>query len=1628
MICDAEVYASPNPNLQALYMESKWSSYSRADPAVPRLAQEQTLQDMNVIGKPSYDATHTTRRNLGHPADHVFAHSVGLIKDWARWFIPDATEISSILQTENQFQALVNSVWPNWVEVSDEWLQNYRSNPASKLVDDMASTQGAGAFLAENRNRPLGCRMPELRFCTQDIDCTRDSFGLAKLKCLLNYNRIGQDGFFDVSILDRKNSSGTKDQLYGICAEQGTCYQHKHCEEEEEKSMCMEDGFCGAPELLFTNKLNSAVNIQIFSSECSVDTSRVSVSEAIPDFAQANGMCSFRNWYHYLNDSQAARLTNGVLLEQADKILHRSNAVAGVDVRTMSTMSKANILMPRVDGCDMSYQHTEYKACGKNDLTTLMQDAFLTYQSEPVTAEEMRVSRPWKQTEQGWVVQYCNMPSRALNGFLAPYSAHDTNGLTSETLRLASSQIFRCKNSKQCPAQRFLVRGEAVENRKVQIILYNRGTMQVETRKYRDYCSLDSQRCYAAGQLIGADCVEITAGVAFSPGYCAVDHMTLPLYQIVFGKHPMLAEEEQDQQRLDKLREHCSAAFTQYIDNRKDVALFTFMKIRLSQEQPYHWSKEKSEVLQVQKYANALLFAVFGLNENGLGRGFETLDQYLQKTKCLAFVAHQMSLHVQQLQEAQELIYTPRSQTTFASEFSSDCTSSSTNSNGQAADQGVIMSEITRLPGNSLYIFLQRSAVYMPLRWFSQCVLLAKNAAEGGVKENWIKMLFDQSLLADTYEDFETDLLLGCQNYNINWLEVDTAEVTLAKRLRAERNILTIEDTELSNGMQVMNDIENTVSFALSELGIMSDPNLQCIQITESTTIGDSVKNLLETSLESEHLLRTTLPSLAALGPTVAYANALFAANKNAQNIYHSVYEFLSCDTMPGLSYATDLRAEWMQLTLQQLYNYNIIQLRSKNLNEVKVAVGAESKARFPLYEFANLRNLESLWQKFEQDGELCALKMHKTLSVQEYVYDEARDCSCAGYNFAPEQPPGCCKNSGNLNCTEETRKQLKFAEFAATRLGCNDASCKFHVPLLSKQILQTENLLARMNMKQPFLRYFEALKLILLLVREAFHNTIVGGAQALHISTDDYWKPLHALYAEPPIGNTDDVLSIEAAMQYNRFMQEYDDIGIECQANTGVKMDVETNPNNMRLRECSKAIKETVGWKLGTQKNQVLRVPVSRKVLLSGFYPSFLAEATPAQQTPNPLTARNFLSNLFSCAQAQQDPICYSIMEDILAINPFWAEYFDVAADTTQSDSVSLGCDIKRSGKDNTLFVYDTACTDDDFTESCARHPHYATALKNILSPACSRVHGQEVYRGRIGSMQAQPLCDRVPVTTSTCNVRHGTLHNILGQTISTEINNGFMPHANSYRVHSQQQRGMWYFENFLFSANLRAPTQIQKEPISLALEETDIGGHAMHFEVRETGTLVLKHSHETNLGKMDEREYLQFASATANAKTVEQKIGAKALEAWSWLHTFELAKENEDFIESENIGWQCPLWRLSVLHSNRNTHQARTPQRLRNQARFQHITSQNGVPNYYAHVTKQKTSEIIPDMHAAYFISDTIGCTSDRTRCHSLSFLQRSINVQMSHAWNIVQFVPDLNEENMMQECQKTLDWPHI
>jgi hypothetical protein len=246
LVCDARAYAAPGVELNPYYMRTRWNADARADPAVPRAAPPVEVSDMLYEGVPSFDASDSTLRP-GLQSDALMNHSLGLVRNWARWIAEGAQRSVS--------QKALDTAWPHWVDEDKEW---------------------SPKFLSRHKKRPAGCRNPQQFYCYIDSDCA-NGFLDADLVCLLNFAQPSTE-------------------RRGICARKGSCYQHHHCDFKTTNKMCSGEGECVKPFVRVSNKAPYDIEFQLFSPKCTVDTSHLGRYEAIPDFARANGMCSFLDW------------------------------------------------------------------------------------------------------------------------------------------------------------------------------------------------------------------------------------------------------------------------------------------------------------------------------------------------------------------------------------------------------------------------------------------------------------------------------------------------------------------------------------------------------------------------------------------------------------------------------------------------------------------------------------------------------------------------------------------------------------------------------------------------------------------------------------------------------------------------------------------------------------------------------------------------------------------------------------------------------------------------------------------------------------------------------------------------------------------------------------------------------------------------------------------------------------------------------------------------------------------------------------------------------------------------------------------------------------------------------------
>jgi hypothetical protein len=263
---------------------------------------------------------------------------------------------------------------------------------------------------------------------------------------------------------------------------------------------------------------------------------------------------------------------------------------------------------------------------------------------------------------------------------------------------------------------------------------------------------------------------------------------------------------------------------------------------------------------------------------------------------------------------------------------------------------------------------------------------------------------------------------------------------------------------------------------------------------------------------------------------------------------------------------------------------------------------------------------------------------------------------------------------------------------------------------------------------------------------------------------------------------------------------------GVECSAALD---DVDylrtTNKQHEKLQQCLVDLREKVGWVIPAKKMVVstIEIPVKPEMLIEGIFPAFMQKLpqsnaqSPTGENVHLYRAEYFLSDLTSVQyNAPESPIdlrvCFARVaseagsrnldkvKKTTPMHPFWGEFFDVAhSGNLVLEHAATGCDLKRSGKDNSLMILSTLCceTPGGGQQVCSRHPEYldavcVDALTKKLPEACVSLDGTVVNSERIGAMKSTPLCERQPDTGEPtprapadtgepeCRLQHGLIN----------------------------------------------------------------------------------------------------------------------------------------------------------------------------------------------------------------------------------------------------------------------------
>ena len=1131
-------------------------------------------------------------------------------------------------------------------------------------------------------------------------------------------------------------------------------------------------------------------------------------------------------------------------------------------------------------------------------------------------------------------MRFCELAKESW--FLSPY-------VSDNDLRSAPREIQRCSRFRVCPSIPFTVRAHSVPQRRVRIWKKDETEPEDITRSY---CSLDAARCGSFGYMVQSTPAGIDCSDAAKHTKCRVDRLTSPLISIVFGDGGE-SNTVSIQKKLDELRVHCPYAFMESIKGSEGITLFSNIRDRLTTEYDSTQIVGKKEV---HEWTNALVFAVFGLGQNRGTRGLNgkytqestvsdtQLDAYIKQGRCARYVAQRM--------KEQQIEY----------------------SKITGLEYEIGANDYTS-PGTSLYLFANRVTIFVPMRWWMQCVVWADSGQiEGGVDADFVKEVVDGNIVN----------VLGNAQCN-NWKEsLDDKnmgrEMTLKRRLLTSKNIFTVtENEEFSFGdRQIVKDLHTAVAWALHQIGARDRPDLWCLENDPLET--ETPINKVD--FAKVHRIRSPFKDFN-MDSTVSEYDT-FAENQGVPDMNSRVRKFIFGEKNVG---------DVLKLTHAELFTKELLMKRSENLDGQVTG----TDIRWPMYEFTALK-LENIIEKNEPT--------HPTWA--EYV-------TAAG--------------TKTNHCTED-QKILKSPEYllsgSALRTCTDPQNDLFTCDILRDYVINYND---RSNHPPLFLRSDELLVLVLYLVKRAMYNSHMGGFGDLHIPharETGGWDAILDLFRDVSDNagmEVEDPLRLAKSNNVEVWMKTLSESGVECSADNEIHEGL--NQQHIQLRECYEDLREEVGWvvEAKTLVTQTLDIPVKAAMLLQGFYPAFEQVSRHDEADTDPgeeFRADHFLRDLFSGNPGEKrtgETICFANENSgggevdetklVTEMNPFWGEFFDVAPSGGSAKghlSKATGCDMKRSGPENSILVFSTLCASTpSAVQDCEDHPNYLKQLREILPPECEGLDGNRVHRDIIGAVEGTPLCERRPrLRDNECRMAHGLLHGRRGTAVGTRVSD--LDTVN-YMDMENTQSGLWNRSNSLFRAD--QADSLSEDATALQLKGTDIGGTRLAFRVSAGGVLRLESaSMRSDPGKTqvpDVREWL--AHVEDNFADQQRK--------------YEFVNA---VTENGGSSWRCPLhWMQTFVSAGNVLDQARAPVSTRNAARFEHIT---GVANRYAHPTMRSSAKI-ERLHAARFLSDGLACVGQGQECHGKAHLKESVSALLEARWRTVEYVG-------IDSCSRVLDWP--
>jgi len=530
-------------------------------------------------------------------------------------------------------------------------------------------------------------------------------------------------------------------------------------------------------------------------------------------------------------------------------------------------------------------------------------------------------------------------------------------------------------------------------------------------------------------------------------------------------------------------------------------------------------------------------------------------------------------------------------------------------------------------------------------------------------------------------------------------------------------------------------------------------------------------------------------------------------------------------------------------------------------------------------------------------------------------------------------------------------------------------------------------------TMQYKYLSFGRAtIEVVMYVARELYSPNVLPSNNNLHKVSD----PQYQLFSESGIEFADrneeinQQTYLSRAYAYNHFMRMKN---YACSDSNDVNINLETNFIPRTMRACIEEMQEDIGW--GVQPEEVLQLRVNANTLLKGFYPTFSEQ----------MSGTKFLDAMFSELLVDKTSIlrsvCFSRNDRVQVMNPLWAGDFDV---TSCPRGQACGCDTRV--QDNFVRYVDTRCTTSAGQTCRDTFPLFDELLQNKLASHCAELGAtrQPVTMFQQGTLNADetPLCSYSTDTFNrgcevTDNTLYGALHGWKGSTLDSLHNVNNVAH--------EEQAGIFIASNSIFRQAQFKPTLLP----TLRVLKTDIGGHALHFDL---GT--------SQANSLQLRCILLSSNppqaCTSNSRTSREWL--QDLEAkFNWQHDI-LRNTWPDFVVSASASppsWKCPLQWVSAYSGGTQSFAARLPNRDRNKVRFKHITGDYNT----AHPTVKsvmRTTQLQP----AYFKAEHIMCAVNKESCVTQDQLDDVLQTVYHRDWKRVKV------EGSTTKCGQIVDWP--